>query len=166
MTPGAGTGTERLVTESPEARSPERRSAGGAPGPFVGSGALGLGVSVVGFTLIPEARRPDSRSGWDGVVSCFSSAALGGPDISTAGFTLSPEASRPESLSEGATEAFVDSAGAVLGASPEAGMTLRPEARSPDRRSGEGATAVEGSAAGLDFGGRVEGEDLLPVTES
>ena len=115
MTPGAGTGTERLVTDSPEARSPERRSVGGPPGPFVGSGALGLDggldISVAGFTLIPEARRPDSRSGWDGVVSCFSSVALDGPGISTAGFTLSPEASRPDSLSEGATEAFADSSG-------------------------------------------------------
>ena len=47
----------------------------------------------------------------------------------------------------------------------EAGITLSPEASNPDRRSADGATAVEGSA-GLGFGGRVEGEDSLPVTDN
>ena len=102
MTPGEGTGTDRLVTEIPEARRPERRSCGGGPG----SGALGLAenvdVSVAGFTLRPEARRPVC----DDVVLSFSSLALGWLVVSTAGFTLSPDASRLERRSEGAGEAF------------------------------------------------------------
>ena len=112
----------------------------------------GLDISVAGFTLRPEASRPESRSGWDGAVSSFSSVALGGPDISTAGLTLSPAARRPESLSLGADEGFAGSAGRVLGAGGsklvEAGLTLRPEASNPERRSGCG------------------GVDLLPVTDS
>ena len=102
MTPGEGTGTDRLVTEIPEARSPDRRSCVGGPG----SGALGLAenvdVSVAGFTLRPEARRLVC----DDVVLSFSSLALGLLVVSTAGFTLSPDASRPERRSEGAGEAF------------------------------------------------------------
>ena len=100
MTPGEGTGTERLVTEIPEARRPDRRSCGGGPG----SGALGLAenvdVSVAGFTT-------DARGlVCDDVVLSFSSLALGLLLVSTAGFTLSPDASRPERRSEGAGEAF------------------------------------------------------------
>ena len=102
MTPGEGTGTDRLVTEIPEARRPDRRSCGGG----LGSGALGLAenvdVSVAGFTLRPEARRPVC----DDVVLSFSSLALGWLLASTAGFTLSPDASRPERRSEGAGEVF------------------------------------------------------------
>ena len=102
MTPGEGTGTDRLVTEIPEARRPERRSCGGGPG----SGALGLAenvdVSVAGFTLRPEARRLVC----DDVVLSFSSLGLGWLLVSTAGLTLSPDASRPERRSEGAGEAF------------------------------------------------------------
>ena len=102
MTPGEGTGTDRLVTEIPEARRPDRRSCAGG----LGSGARGLAenvdVSVAGFTLRPEARRLVC----DDVVLSFSSLGLGWLLVSTAGLTLSPDASRPERRSEGAGEGF------------------------------------------------------------